>query len=364
LQRSLNKDDVINKIYDTEKKTSVERLGPIKKQKSYLMKDARVSHVLWLMWRKQQISEPYHLLFFDCPDFASFVFGKLSLIGSTMTSAIVDSRIGLKKKKIQPKIIARRYLPENKKLFESLDEIDINSVNPTGDDTALHLALYGEEWELAEEILNRFENYDVNLTSSLDDTPLLLAARLDCEFGLLKKILNRTNSENVNKTDRFGYTALYYAIHSKSETKLQELLKREDVDVNITYRYNDGNALNLVSKHWKDIPSDFLNLILEKTTDVNSHSQGKKGHTALHYAIIHESETATKALLAHKDVDVNIKNNNHETALSYASKWKDIPMDLYKNAQYLKINKNKPTYYTSANASKCIRKELTPNFVD
>jgi ankyrin repeat protein len=258
--------------------------------------------------------------------------------------------------------IGLQYLPPDKKLL-SFDRIDINGVNKTGD-TALHLALYGEEWELAEEILNRFENYDVNLTSSLDDTPLLLAARLDCEFGLLKKILNRTNSENVNKTDRFGYTALYYAIHSKSETKLQELLKREDVDVNITYRYNDGNALNLVSKHWKDIPSDFLNLILEKTTDVNSHSQGKKGHTALHYAIIHESETATKALLAHKDVDVNIKNNNHETALSYASKWKDIPMDLYKNAQYLKINKNKPTYYTSANASKCIRKELTPNFVD
>ena len=31
LQQSLNKDDVIKKIYDTEKKESVERLGPIKK---------------------------------------------------------------------------------------------------------------------------------------------------------------------------------------------------------------------------------------------------------------------------------------------------------------------------------------------
>jgi hypothetical protein len=36
-QRSKNKDDVIKKIYDTETKTSVERLGPIKKQKSYLI---------------------------------------------------------------------------------------------------------------------------------------------------------------------------------------------------------------------------------------------------------------------------------------------------------------------------------------
>ena len=41
-------------------------------------------------------------------------------------------------------------------------------------DTALHLALNEKEWELAEEILNPFENYDVKITNSLGDTLLLL----------------------------------------------------------------------------------------------------------------------------------------------------------------------------------------------
>jgi ankyrin repeat protein len=278
-----------------------------------------------MMWENQQISEPYHLLFFDCPDFETFVFEKLRKKWSTMTSAIVD-RIGLKKKKIQPKIIAHQYLPENKKLFESFDEIDINGVNPTGD-TSLHLALNGEEWELAEEILNRFESYDVNITNSVGDTPLLLAARFQCEFGLFKKILNRTNSANVNKTNRNENTALHYAMFKKSETKVEELLKREDVDVDIKNRY-DGSALHLASK-WTNIQMESFNLILEKTRDVNSPSQGMGQNTALHYAIIHKSEITTKALLAHKDVDVNVKNDYNKTALHLASKWKKIPFDLF-----------------------------------
>jgi ankyrin repeat protein len=323
-QRSKNKDDVINKIYDTETKTSVERLGPIKKQKIYLIEDEGIVNVLRMMWENQQISEPYHLLFFNCPNFETFVVEKLRKKWSTMTSAIVD-RIGLKKKKIQPKIIAQQYRPENKKLF-SFDEIDINSMNPTGD-TSLHLALNGEEWELAEEILKRFESYDVNITNSVGDTPLLLAARLKCEIGLFKQILKRTNSENVNKTDRYGNTALHYAMLKKSETEVEELLKREDVDVDIKNRY-DGSALHLASK-WTNIQMELFNLILEKTTDTNA--QDNNGWTALHCAIIMKSETAIKALLAHNDVNVNVKTNHNDTALiHFASTRNDIPSDLFK----------------------------------
>ena len=57
--------------------------------------------------------------------------------------------------------------------------------------------------------------------------------------------------------------------------------------------------------------------------------QNKNGNTPLHNAIFFKSEMATKSLLNHKDVDVNIKNNDHETALSYASRWEDIPSDLF-----------------------------------
>ena len=42
-----------------------------------------------------------------------------------------------------------------------------------------------------------------------------------------------------------------------------------------------------------------------------------------------ESETAVKELLAHKDVDVNVKDNNNQTALHLASGWRFIPNKLF-----------------------------------
>ena len=59
------------------------------------------------------LNEPYHLMFSNCQNFASFVFKELSHgreKWSTMTSAIVD-QIGLKKKKIEPgiKVDAFKY---------------------------------------------------------------------------------------------------------------------------------------------------------------------------------------------------------------------------------------------------------------
>ncbi|EFX66680.1 hypothetical protein DAPPUDRAFT_262728 [Daphnia pulex] len=68
--------------------------------------------------------------------------------------------------------IALQYLPSsNKSRFLSFDGIDIHGVNQTGD-TALHLTLYGEKWNVAEKILKEFPDYDVNTINSLGDTPL------------------------------------------------------------------------------------------------------------------------------------------------------------------------------------------------
>jgi ankyrin repeat protein len=423
LQQSPNEDDVIKKIYDTETKTSVERLEPIKNQKSNSMVNNSVENVLRIIWDTNMLNERYNLLYSNCQHFASFVFEKLSHgreTWSTVTTATFG-RIGWKEKKIHPKIrldafkyksilkddkfdfywammegrredfkqmtnnltfeclnsvdsqgytllewatvfkssdwpideelknkgaempsdekglnifhrnvifIALQYGPSNKKLIIwSFDEIDFNAVNPTGD-TALHLALYGGRgrWKIAEKILNRFENYDVNITNFGGDTPLHLAAKLNCEIGLFTKILNRTNSENVNKTDENGNTALHYAIDEESETKVEELLARSDVNVDIKNKDHES-ALLLASTMRMNFPEDLFKLIVEKSKDINA--QDKNGDTALHYAICRQSEIMTNALLAHSDVDVNIQNNRNEKALHFASYWKNISLDLF-----------------------------------
>jgi ankyrin repeat protein len=115
----------------------------------------------------------------------------------------------------------------------------------------------------------------------------------------------------------------------ESETAVNELLNHKNVDVNL--KDNDNQtALHFAAK-WVDIPNDFLEIIVEKSTDVNA--QDKGGHTALHVAIMGKLETAIKELVkrpSNKDVDVNLKNNQNQTALHLTSVMKDIPIDLFR----------------------------------
>ncbi len=221
--------------------------------------------------------------------------------------------------------IALQYFPTNKSQYLSFDGINIHGVNQTGD-SALHLALNGEKWDVAEKILDQFPDYDVNASNSLGYTPLHLAVHPKCKMVLIKKILARTNSENVNAQKVNGWTALHDAIDNQSEIAVKELLKRDHVDVNLKNN-NNGIALHFACL-WKNIPVEMFRVILEKTTDVNA--QEKDGWTALHGAISEENETVVGELLKCKDVDFNIKNNNNQTALNFASSWKNIPVEMFK----------------------------------
>ncbi len=207
----------------------------------------------------------------------------------------------------------------------AFDGVDIRGVNQSGD-TALHLALYGGKWQTAKKILSHLKEYDLNTTDCKGDTPLYLAIRLKREFVLIKKILARTNSESVNKHNEHGNTALHFAILNQSEAVVEELLKRMDVDVNVKNN-NNHTALHVASV-WVDIPIDWFRDILRKSTDVNAQDQW--GNTALQTAILRMSKRAVKELLKHNSVDVNIKSNQEQTTLHFASEWRNIPIDLFR----------------------------------
>jgi ankyrin repeat protein len=223
--------------------------------------------------------------------------------------------------------IALQYLLSNKESrYLSFDGIDIHGVIQTGD-SALHLALYGEKWDVAERILDQFPDYDVNVTNSSGYTPLHLALQLQCKMVLIKKILARMNSENVNVQNENGWTALHDAIMYKYESAVKELLKRDDVDVNLKNKYN-LTALYYACCLWKNIPIDLFTKIFEKSTDVNA--QARDGNTALHLAIMYKSATALQELLKRKDIDVKLKDNKNQTTLHRASWWEDMPIELFR----------------------------------
>jgi ankyrin repeat protein len=238
--------------------------------------------------------------------------------------------------------IALQYLPSNKESrYLSFDGIDISGVNQTGD-SALHLALYGEKWNVAEKILDEFPDYDVNVTNTLGHFPFYLAVRLDCKMVLMKKILAKTNELNVNKiintTDE--NTALHYAIENEHKTLVEKLLKEEKVKVNCKNK-KDQTALHLAVQ-WVDIPNDLFRLILEKSANVKVKSgdvklvnaQDAAGETALHLAMKYRSKTwsktGTKQLLKHNDVKVTIKNNQEQMALHFAAECNNMPINLFK----------------------------------
>jgi E3 ubiquitin-protein ligase mind-bomb len=189
------------------------------------------------------------------------------------------------------------------------------------------LAFYGGKLNVAEKILDRIPYYDVNVTNSKGHTPLHLAVYPKCKMVLIKKILARTNSESVNAQDEDGNTALHYAIGIQSKAVVEELLKRDNVDVNLKNIDKLSTPLHVASV-WKKIPVEMFRVFLEKTTNVNA--QEKDGHTALHVAIRKGNRTAVEELLKRMDVDVNLKNYKNQTALHFATWWKNMPINLFK----------------------------------
>jgi ankyrin repeat protein len=412
LQQSPYEYDVTEKLYDAEKMELVQRPEPVTERKSARGNFRGLERLLRAIWETNQLSTNYHLLFSNCQNLASFVFRKSNSRKkwSTVTSAIVD-RFGLRNKKTKSEsladsmkynwiekddkfayykamiernrkdlekliannltnesinsvdsqgytllewarvfstsdwpidqylkdvgarntsnektfrrnvfFIALQFLSSNKSRLLSFDGIYLRGVNKTGD-SALHLALYGEKWDVAENILSEFKDYDVNVTNSLGCLPLYLSlgyspfdlpVQFEFKMALMKKILSRTNSENVNKhINRYGDSALHYAITNQSKTVVEELLKHKDVDMNSKNKRN-CTSLHLASK-WKEIPVDLFKKILKKSTYVNA--QDEDGNTALHVAVLNESKTAIKELLKRTDVDVNVRCIDNRTAL-------------------------------------------------
>jgi ankyrin repeat protein len=418
LQQSPNMKDVMFNLYDPEEKKLVKRLGPVERGSFARGNGKDLEYLIRAIWKTNQLSKKYHLLFSNCQNFAEFFF-KEATMGENKWSTWISRRFGLRNKKSQTEIeadtlkyngrkdakfafykamadgrrqnfeelvgnltseslnsvdsqgytllewatvfstsnwpidqflkekgaeiqtdegtfrrnvffIALEYLPSNKESrYLSFDGINIHGVNET-DDSALHLALYGEKWDVAEKILDQFPDYDVNVTNSKGYTPFHLAVHPKCKMVLIKKILARTNSESVNAQNKYGETALHYAILNQSEIAVKELLKRDDVDVNLKGNKNI-TALHLACL-WNNIPVEMFRVILEKTTDVVN-VQNEEGCTALHLAMMAnamlKSETALKELLKRKDVDVNLKNYKNQTALHFAS-CKKIPVELFR----------------------------------
>jgi ankyrin repeat protein len=284
----------------------------------------------------------------------------------------------------------------------SFEGIDITGVNQTGD-TSVHLSLYGGKWEIAKKMLEDDDDptnqLNLNAINSLQESPIHLAAKLEsCPMKLFEILLNRMDPETLNIIDHFGYAPLHYAadVRLPNEKKIKLLLARgadinfkskkgftalqyvlwhnqskatvialqallshvklqddgsyvEEADVNLEDK-SRRNALHYAC-WWSDIPADVFKNIFKKTTKRNG--QDKFGNTALITALKTKNKVATKQLLkcckkladgtverCVECVDVNLKNNNGETALHWAAAWPHIPEKLFQKIFDISENVN------------------------
>ncbi len=98
------------------------------------------------------------------------------------------------------------------------------------------------------------------------------------------------------------------------------------MDVNVKDK-SEKTALH-IAVSWPNIPIDLFKLILDKSTEINA--KDVNGDTALHIALSKKCKTKVNELLAHEDVDVNVKGNDNLTPLHLTSRRKRIPIPLFK----------------------------------
>jgi ankyrin repeat protein len=139
--------------------------------------------------------------------------------------------------------------------------------------------------------------------------------------------LDRIDISGVNK---MGDTALHLFLYEEEWKLAEEILNQfESYDVNITNSLEDTPLLLAARLNCE---FGLFKKIVNRTNSENVNKADGTGNTALHYAMYNKSEIKVKELLNHKDVDVNVKNNeDNRTALHLASNWQYIPMDLFEN---------------------------------
>ncbi|KAI9550632.1 hypothetical protein GHT06_000623 [Daphnia sinensis] len=268
--------------------------------------------------------------------------------------------------------IALQYVDRN--WNETLDTFSPETISGANamNDTALHLALYGAKWDMVNTILDLSGNDDVNTVNSSSETALHLAAKSKCRTRIFDKIVRRTT--RINTFDAYGYTALHWAasegsakkirslldkgadvnaqdkgdgntaLHlaliKKSKTAVEELLKCDNLDVNVKGKRR-WTALHQAAA-WSSVPADLFKKILQKSSDVNAKTI--LGRTALHLALRTRSATATEELLScgynQNGPVVDVGDSHGKTALHYAAEWQDIPVDLFRKILQKSANVN------------------------
>ena len=187
-------------------------------------------------------------------------------------------------------------------------DADVNKQDKNGI-TALIWACYAKNTDIALALLES-KNIEVDLVDNNGETALHPASRQGM-LAVIEKLI--TKGTDVNKQNRNGYTALMHACDNEHTHVALALLNVDGIEVDLVnvvgetalHRASSKGMLSVVEK------------LIEKRADVNK--QDKRGNTALIGACEHKNTDVALALLERTGIEVDLANNNGETALHQAS---------------------------------------------
>ncbi|XP_046643226.1 serine/threonine-protein phosphatase 6 regulatory ankyrin repeat subunit A-like [Daphnia pulicaria] len=187
---------------------------------------------------------------------------------------------------------------------------DDTSIDLTGFDGLNFLITRVKKSQEIDEIL-KDEDFDINGRNQIGET-LLLVAILGNNVNAVRRLLERGADPTIR--DEESYTLIHEAVFNHTDSGIINLLLESGkVDINETDPIYGVTALHMAVRDSNTATAGFL---LSK--GANPNIANKYGYTPLHYAASCAKDMdIVELLLNHKDVDVNLMNEDVSSALCY-----------------------------------------------
>ncbi|OHT08785.1 hypothetical protein TRFO_22632 [Tritrichomonas foetus] len=168
---------------------------------------------------------------------------------------------------------------------------------------------------------------DINCTNFWGETPLIIAAK-QVNLPIIRKLLAFPNIR-VNHEGKRGFSAVCEAILYNSFEATELLIKHGAIGINSLNALGETSLITAMKNENKEIFQLLLNLNSQRenhnSTNVNNNDEKniidvnkrmKDGTTALICSMSNQDDFYAKMLLRCSNLDLNIMNDNHETALT------------------------------------------------
>lgn len=176
--------------------------------------------------------------------------------------------------------------------------------------TALHYAAKYDNHDTAKSLLG----YGVNINSKLKSSTALLVAAAFGSESVIDLLLAREDID-VNARNAHGETALWHAAYAGRMCAVAKLLQRRDLDIDVPDTFFGMTPFALAVAHGH---SDVAKILLNSgRADINA--RDNQGRTPLHHAVISKQKESTLLLLSRWQIGIHMQDETKCTPFWYAA---------------------------------------------